>query len=366
MRSRRSLLGVLGATAVAGCLGNRTRTSQASIDGHQAIHNNPPPDEPPNVPPSGDQARPVPMALDEFQTHAVSGGPPKDGIPSIDRPTFASPAEVELLDDQATVLGVATEAQVKAYPRQILVHHEIVNDVIGTTPISLTYCPLTGTGQAFARGQTEFGVSGRLINSNLIMYDRARDRWWPQLPAVSIPGPWNDTPGGVPLREINVVRTTLGRWRKRYPGTQVMTHDTGYTRDYGRDPYADRGYYRLDGTLFDTTHEDNRYHAKHWVYGVRLGASAAAFSREYVHAEGVVPGTLGERPIVAVYDPELETAHIYRNPEERRFRYEDGGIHERAGTTYPPDALPLPKLVAIDAFWFAWAAYYPETAVYDA
>ncbi|MFC6720499.1 DUF3179 domain-containing (seleno)protein [Halovenus amylolytica] len=171
--SRRSLLAALGAGTVvlAGCSSLTTdggqQVSQGEIEESMFVGDDPPTDEPANAPPFGDRKLPIPVSLADLERNAQDGGPPKDGIPSIDDPTFVSPGEAIGLDDDSTVLAVGGDDP-KAYPRRILVHHEIVNDEIDGTPVSVTYCPLTGTAQGFERGETEFGVSGRLINNNLV------------------------------------------------------------------------------------------------------------------------------------------------------------------------------------------------------
>jgi len=110
------------------------------------------------------------------------GGPPKDGIPSIDNPVFASIQDSHFMSDSDTVIGLEINGQAKAYPLFILVWHEIVNDIVGGTPVAITYCPLCYTNQVFERiidGQAvEFGTSGKLYNSNLLMYDRFTESYW--------------------------------------------------------------------------------------------------------------------------------------------------------------------------------------------
>jgi len=367
--SRRSFLVTVGAVTLAGCSslvgGGSESVSRGEVSNVTVVGGEKPSNEPANAPPVSDRTLPVPVPLEELQSHAQDGGPPKDGIPSIDEPKFVSPGEVSGLADGSTVLAV-TGPEPKAYPRRILVHHEIVNDEIDGTPVSVTYCPLTGTAQGFDRGETEFGVSGQLINNNLVMYDRELERWWPQIPAVSIPGPWHDTAGGVTLREFEVVRTTWGQWRSAYPETAVLSTDTGSARNYNRDPYGSRGYYESDETIFPNIYTDaeDQFHAKEWFYGARTAEGAAAFRRQRLHDEGVVRGSIGDRPVVAVHDPELDTAYVYRNPGEVSLDHEGDGVVTGDGERFAPDELPLDRIISFDAYWFAWFAYYPNTEVY--
>jgi hypothetical protein len=153
-----------------------------------------------------------------FRSAARSGGPPKDGIPSIDNPEFEPARAVgDRLGPDDIVFGAARNGDARAYPQNILVHHEIVNDRIDGDPVSVTYCPLTGTAMGFERGDTSFGVSGRLVNNNLIMYDRATEAWWPQVAATAVPGPWNESPAPASLREFRVIWTTWKRGRTPIP-----------------------------------------------------------------------------------------------------------------------------------------------------
>ena len=387
--SRRSALTAIGTLLVAGCTGRDASVlddeeSEPNSDGDSTtpdsrveattlrndfetvwVGASPPSDEPENAPPFGERVLPVPMSPAALREHAVDGGPPKDGIPSIDDPSFRPADGDEFLSPESPVVGVVGPETTKAYPRRILLHHEIVNDVVDGVPVSVTYCPLTGTAVGFERGETTFGVSGVLINNNLVMYDRTLERWWPQIPAVSIPGPWHDTRGGATLREFSLVRTTWERWRERYPETVLMSDDTGYVRSYVTDPYGNRGYYRSDDTIFENIYTNDRHHAKAWVYGARTSDGAVAFLKESLRDAGIVHGAIDDRPVVAVYDPSLDTAYVYRNPDETTFVHESGSVVDEAGDVHAPEELPLERVLAFDAFWFAWVSYYPNTVVYE-
>lgn len=155
------------------------------------------------------------------------------------------------------VFGVVRNGVAKAYPQRLLVYHEIVNDTIDGEAVGITYCPLTGTVQGFERGDSTFGVSGLLINNNLVMCDRGTETLWPQIPATGIDGQL----AGESLREFPLVWTSLGAWRETHPDTTVLTKTTGYVRRYGQDPYGGgydthplepRGFYRREPTLYPT------------------------------------------------------------------------------------------------------------------
>lgn len=315
---------------------------------------------------------PLYLAYDvaELRRSSLSGGVGQDGIPSVDEPRFRPIAEANL-DDGEPVFGVVRNGEARAYPQYVLVFHEIVNDVIGGEPVAVTYCPLTGTAQGFERGESEFGVSGRLVNSNLIMYDRATESRWPQMLATGIDGPM----AGATLREFRVVWTTFGEWRAAHPDSEILTEDTGHARRYGNDPYGSydplERYYRSDSTMFRPLSTPDRGHRKSVVIGARTGDGAIAFDKETLLAERVLEGTVpdgGDTPgsgsaVVAVAEPTLSTGYVYRNPDGlavdpdgSRYR-----IDGHSGAFGAPD-LPLDRVLAFDAMWFAWAGFYPDTA----
>jgi hypothetical protein len=309
------------------------------------------------------------MSPADLREAAQSGGPPKDGIPSIDDPSFTSADDVDFLSPGDPVFGVVRDGEAKAYPQTILVQHEIVNDLLAGDPVSVTYCPLTGTVQGFERGDTTFGVSGRLINNNLVMYDRGTEAWWPQILATAIPGQWNEAPGIASLREFRLVWTTWERWRTHRPATRVLTTDTGFAKNYGRDPYGQynprAGYYEDDSLLFPALSEDDTYDRKRVVMGARTPDGAAAFLKDAIREKSVMEGRIGDTPMVAVSDDRLDTAYGYLNPAGATVALSDGPTVRVDGEDHPPEALPLRRVHTFDAMWFAWAGYYPDTNVYE-
>jgi len=317
--------------------------------------------------PTADRTLPLPMSPVDLTGEAQSGGPSKDGIPSIDDPKFVDAGDVDFLAPGDPVFGVARGDTVKAYPQKILVSHEITNDTIDGTPVAVTYCPLTGTVQGFERGETTLGVSGRLINNNLVMYDRATETWWPQVPATAVPGPWNEDPPTASLREFRLVWTTWLEWKEQYPDTRVLSTDTGYARNYARDPYGSynprEGYYANANTLFPALNEDDRYQAKRVFMGARTPDGAVAFDKNALLDAGTMTGKLDGTPVVAVADPRLTTGYVHLNPDDRAFSLDGTEVQGEDGT-YAPDDLPLTRVHTFDAMWFAWSGYYPETNVY--
>jgi hypothetical protein len=352
--SRRAFLAAAAAVGTAGCLDAVGRLTGDEADGDGS------------EPPLADERLPLEYETETLAENVVSGGVSKDGIPSIDEPSFESAGAADgRLDDGDVVFGVARNGDARAYPQYVLVYHEVVNDAVGGDPVSVTYCPLTGTAQGFERGETTFGVSGDLLNSNLVMYDRGTDSRWPQMLATAVDGHL----AGESLRVFPVAWTTWGRWREAYLETAVMTEDTGHVRDYGSDPYGGydpkSGYYTGDGTMFEPLAGDDRLGDKAVVVGARTGDGVAAFEKDALRERRVAAAAGGDARFLAVHDPALDVGYAYRNPDDASFRVENGDVVGPDGETHPPSDLPLDRVLSYDAMWFAWAGFYPSTTLYD-
>jgi hypothetical protein len=269
----------------------------------------------------------------------LSGGPPRDGIPAIDTPQFVQANAARFLEENDRVLGITRNGVSKAYPVAILNWHEIVNDRFDDEPIVVTYCPLCGTGIAYLSkvgGQLlDFGVSGLLYNSDMLLYDRKTQSLWSQIRQQAISGPMR----GTKLKSITVVHTSWADWKQRHPNTRVLSTDTGHQRDYDRNPYA--GYENERDLLFPVQLQDERYHPKEWVLGVEVDGHFKAYPfAELKEAGRLVRDTIAGRNIVITYDPEHQTA-----------------------TAADIDG---DWLITITAYWFAWYAFHPDTEVYRA
>ncbi|MBA1149525.1 DUF3179 domain-containing protein [Ectothiorhodospiraceae bacterium WFHF3C12] len=309
----------------------------------------------------------LPEAPEAYREASLSGGPPKDGIPSIDSPKFHGARDAQgYLDDGDVVLGVVRDGTAKAYPRRILVWHEIVNDRLAGQPVSVSYCPLTGSALGFLRGDTTLGVSGRLVNSNLIMYDRATDSAWPQMLGTAVSGPL----AGRSLQSLQVTWTTWARWRERYPDTRVLSTDTGHIRDYNRDPYGQYnprrgGYYAPDAaTMFPVMHKDGRFPPKTEFIVVHDGNGAVAFRLAALRDNGVLEGSTGGTRYTAVYDTGLDTGAVFRNPEAVDVTAGQVSF-DTGGAVLSGDARSLERVVSYRAMWFAYAAFFPDGDVVE-
>ncbi len=168
----------------------------------------------------------------------LSGGPPKDGIPSIDKPRFGSISDAKELAGNEPVVGISINGDARAYPLRILTWHEIVNDVVGGVPVAVTYCPLCNAAIVFDRrvdGRVlEFGTTGKLRRSDLVMYDRQTESWWQQFLGTAIIGELM----GKELKVLPARLESFARFRERLPVGRVLRPPVPALRAYGRNPYV--------------------------------------------------------------------------------------------------------------------------------
>lgn len=266
----------------------------------------------------------------------LSGGPVRDGIPSIDRPEFVNAADASYLKADSRVIGLEYGGESRAYPISILNWHEVVNDRIGEQAVVVSFCPLCGTGMVFAvPGESDFGVSGLLYNSDVLLYDRQTESLWSQIMMQAVSGPRR----GEKLRLLPASHTNWVDWQRRHPDTRVLSVQTGTTRDYQRDPY--QGYGKSPDVMFPVAHKDRRYHPKEQVVGLVSGDIVKAWPFvELSKAGGVVSDRVEKQAVVVRFDAQARTASVYTASGEE-----------------------LPSVIA---YWFAWMAFYPDTDVYRA
>jgi len=321
-----------------------------------------------------------------------SGGPPKDGIPPIDRPRFDSVALAgKWLDPREPVIAVEIDGRARAYPLSILIWHEIANDRLGETPIAVTFCPLCNASIVFDRRvggkELDFGTTGKLRLSDLVMYDRQTQSWWQQFTGSGIVGRY----AGTKLRTIASQIVAFDDFRAAYPQGQVLSRATGYTRPYGNNPY--RGYDRIDQSPFLLTQApDPRLPPMERVInvsakGVHRIYPFGAFEREPVINDSVAGEPvliLSKEGTLSVLDAS-EIAEARRIPSATAFsRRLEGRTLEftmRGGKVYDRQtdsqwsvlghavAGPLAgrRLAPLDSgvhFAFAWLAFNPQTEIY--
>ena len=274
----------------------------------------------------------------------VGGGPPKDGIPSIDNPKFDSAqAAWDWLKSDDTVFGIVVKGEARAYPQRVIVWHEIVNETIAGEPILITYCPLCQTALAFERkidgNEVEFGVSGKLYNSNLVMYNRTNDKistesLWTQAGGEAIVGDFT----GKKLKKITLDTVKWKDWVAKHPNTKVLSQDTGYARDYDNDPYGD--YYTSAGVIAPLENEDDRLFEKAIVFGIGVGDKTKAYPEEELKKTPKFTDEFAGK-----------TLEITRNS--------DGSVRVKNITDGE-------EVVPEIGFWFSWAAFHPDTELYSA
>ncbi len=302
------------------------------------------------------------------------GGPPKDGIPSIDHPVFSDVANSNFMSDSDTVIGLEINGEAKAYPLFILVWHEIVNDRVGGIPVSATYCPLCYTNQVFERiidGQeVEFGTSGKLYNSNLLMYDRYTESYWSQALGMAVKGEL----AGYQLDLVPFDVITWGDWKKLHPDTLVLTTDTGYLRSYATDPYGN--YYTEPRIMFPVEHSDDRMHPKEIILGFNQDGTYKAYKQNDVESKILINDSIGDVPVmlVSLYPENSRAFDRMVDGKILDFEYVDGkiiDIQTRSEWNYGGLAVSgdnvgeqLERLPIEPGFWFEWVAFHPETLVY--
>ncbi len=272
------------------------------------------------------------------QKQILSGGPPKDGIPALTRPAFIAAEHAEYLQPDDRVIGVKQGDVTRAYPLAILNYHEIVNDTIGETPLAVTYCPLCDSAAVFDRrtplGEREFGVSGLLYNSNVLMYDRRGkpESLWSQVQSIGLSGP----AAKKRLTSLPCELTTWKSWKSRYPRTAVLSAKTGHQRDYRRSPYAE--YFANPQLMFPVKPVSQRFPDKERVLGVWVGDQYRAYPESgFPAGTSQITDVIGDKKITVVMDRETNTFRVAEADEGVSWLY---------------------------SFWFAWYALHPETSVY--
>jgi hypothetical protein len=309
----------------------------------------------------------------------VGGGPPPDGIPSIDNPKFISVQEAsKFLEDSELVLGLNINGDIRAYPLQILVWHEIVNDEIGSIPVAVTYCPLCFTNQVFNRtiddGQevVEFGTSGKLYNSNLVMYDRTSKSLWSQAMAEGIVGKY----AGTKLERVPFDVAYWKEWKQLYPDSKILSRDTGSNRPYGVDPYGD--YYTNSDVLFPISNRDDRLGLKEIVVGFENKGQYKVYKLQEIEDNKVINDQVNGKSItlfssypfmIRAYDPiaQGQTLEFTYNPKSKNFLDEQTGSEwnfEGKAISGQMKGKQLTRLPFDEGFWFEWVAFHPKTEIY--
>lgn len=285
----------------------------------------------------------VERALKQFNADNLSieaseifaGGPPKDGIPALTDPKVEETSKAKYAKNNRIVV-VTVEGQTRGYPINILNWHEAVNDKIGETPFTVIYCPLCDSVSIVDRRvgdkTLEFGISGLLHNSNVLLYDRQNQSLWSQIGLEAISGPMV----GKSLKHLPWKITRFDEYQKDYPKSTILSLDTGHRRDYTRNPYSQ--YFANNRLMFPVKRQDRRLGNKEAIVGVRLGDKVRAY------------------PVSAIRKAENQVLTDTLNGQEIVMKADDkGGISIEK---IPADG------IAVHTFWFTWASFYPDTEVY--
>jgi hypothetical protein len=348
--------------------------------------NEPRPVEPSAIPPRHLDAETFPVSLVP-RDGIVWGGVAPDAIPAIDDPVFEQASSVDWLDDREAVLVLQLDGAVRAYPIQVLMWHEIVNDEVEGRPVAVTYCPLCSSGVAFDRtvdGRTlDFGTSGSLYLSALVMYDRQSESLWTHFDGRAVLG----TQAGAELDVLPMSTVAWGDFRRAHPDAQVLSKDTGYDRPYGRNAY--RGYDQGDAPLpgFFRGEVDARQAGMARVVGFGEGDDAVAVLTKHLAEVGVVDLELGGRPVVVWHVPGTASAlhrdcvadgddvgatGVFFTDGEAFSRDGEELVDDATGTRWsvlgeavsgPRTGERLEPVTHLDTFWFAWSSHHPETAL---
>ena len=335
----------------------------------------------------------------DFRFHTVpyreimSGGVPRDGIPPLDRPVFTTTeAADEWLDPLEPVVALEINGDKRAYPLQILTWHEIVNDVVGETPVAVTFCPLCNSAIAFERvldGVTyDFGTTGKLRKSDLVMWDRQTESWWQQLTGEAIAGV-------LAGNRLDFYPASIISWeafKADSPNGQVLSQETGFFRAYGVNPYP--GYDEVDNPPFLYRGDlDDRLLPKERVVAITIGERALAIPFLALAEERVVNLTFNGVDLAVFFEPgaksalddfdisdsqEVGASGVFDpvlNGQKLTFQIEGDQTKDlETGSTWNilgaavEGALSgeqLGKVIHANHFWFAWAAFKPDTEVYQ-
>ncbi|MDA2924242.1 DUF3179 domain-containing protein [Acidobacteria bacterium AH-259-L09] len=321
-----------------------------------------------------------------------SGGPPRDGIPPIDHPRFVSVEEAsQWMADREPVIVLELNGDVHAYPLQIMVWHEIVNDTVGGVPVSVTFCPLCYSAIAFDRrvkGKVyDFGTSGLLRHSDLVMYDRQTESLWQQLSGEAIVGQMV----GHTLEMIPAALIGFGRFKSEHANGKVLSKETGYRRAYGRNPYAGYDDIRKTPFLYRGPLPKKVKPMEHLVT-VMINGEPVAYPFSSLKKRPVVNDKVGGLPIVVFYEKTMRTALgrekikggkavgagavferrvdgrtlSFTKKREMFMDLETGSVWNMFGvaTSGPLKGKRLKRIVSGDFFAFAWMAFRPHTRIY--
>src|SRR5215469_11726169 len=303
----------------------------------------------------------------------VWGGVRVDAIPALDNPKMISAVDAEYLNADDLVFGVEIGGEAKAYPLRIVNWHEMVNDVVGGTPVSLAYCTLCNAGILYAAqvaGRDQpltFGSSGLLYRSNKLMYDRGTDSLWDQFTGRPVVGPLVGS--NVSLRVLPLVTTQWRLWRAKHPTTKVLSLDTGFSRDYGPDA-AYRDYFNSKDLMFPAAVKDRRLQQKDLVFGLRAAGGTKAWPLAAFAGGKVIHDKVGLVEVVLIGNAEQRTVRAYESKGHKftlsapdLLRASDGYWRITEDALVHSDGKTLARLPGHLAYWFAWSGFFENATL---
>jgi hypothetical protein len=323
----------------------------------------------------------------------LAGGPPPDGIPAIDHPKFERADEVSWIRGNEPVIALTVGTDSRAYPVQVLIWHEIVNDTVSGVPLAVSYCPLCNTAIAYGRHVgtrvLSFGTSGKLFNSDLVMYDRQTESLWVQFLGEAVAGVLTGTKlVGYPLQTVS-----WSEWHLAHPRGWVLSRDTGFDRPYGTDPYP--GYDNPNSTPFlFHGRVDRRYAPMTRVVGIRVGSDALAIPLELLRTHPVLNCDVGGEAVVVFWSPgtsspldasdiaagvDIGATGVFSSVVGTRVLRFGATLHgfadSETGSAWDIEGRAvsgsltgesLKQVAHVDTFWFVWAVFQPNTRLLPA
>lgn len=309
---------------------------------------------------------------DEMKSGCL-GGDCMDMIPSIDNPKYSDAEKAKWLRPGDRVIGVEENNRSRAFPLRILNRHEIVNTEIDGEPIVVTYCPLCRSGVTYSReldGETlEFGVSGKLLDANLVMYDRETESYWSQIGGKAVTGPM--VPKELELKFSSI--TNWSSWKDAHPKTEVLSRNTGIypVSSYDSNPYSDYG--NREEVGYGVEEVDGRLGSKKIVYGVVIGGEAKAYTREALENEKIIKDTVGGEPVAVFVRPDDGSVNALirsKDGEKVDLTLTENGLVDSTGKEWSfkgnstSTGGKLNRVIPQGFYWFAWSKFHPDTKLY--
>ena len=301
----------------------------------------------------------------------IQGCPGMDCIPSVDDPSFETAEEAQWLEENDRIIGLEINGDARAYPLNILSRHEIVNDNVGGEPVAVTYCPLCRSGVTYFRelnGEIlEFGVSGKLHNANLVMYDRSSETYWNQISGKAIVGE------KVP-QELNLLFssiTTWSEWKEGHPETRVLSRNTGIYPASTYETGSYQSYKNSERVGFGVEEFDERLPSKELVHGIRIANESKAYPEKVFEQKGLVEDQIKDKKVILFKKPvDGAVIALITHQTDTKFQLNQENITDSNGDAWSFEGEQINgngsmrQVVPQGFYWFAWSKFNPDTQIY--